>query len=69
MNTWLLIAILIVLVLYVKSSMDREEDEVTDEVVDEVTDGVVEEVFDCSDLAMSTRKNCLIARDGVAYET
>ena len=64
MNTWLLIAILIVLVvlvLYVKSSMDKEEDE--------VTDGVVEEVFDCSDLAMSTRKNCLIARDGVAYET
>jgi hypothetical protein len=41
--------------------MDKEEDE--------VTDGVVEEVFDCSDLAMSTRKNCLIARDGVAYET
>jgi hypothetical protein len=41
--------------------MDREEDE--------MADGVVEEVFDCSDLAMSTRKNCLIARDGVAYET
>jgi predicted acyltransferase (DUF342 family) len=64
MNTWLLIAIfivLVVLVLYVKSSMDKEEDEMADEVV--------EEVFDCSDLAMSTRKNCLIARDGVAYET
>ena len=64
MNTWLLLAILIVLVLYVKSSMDREEDEVTDEVAD----GVIEEVIDCSDLSMSTRKNCLIARDGVAYQ-
>jgi hypothetical protein len=41
---------------------------VVDEVTDEATDGVIEEVIDCSDLAMSTRKNCLIARDGVAYE-
>ena len=68
MTHWLLIALIailfLVVLLCVKSSMDREEDE----VVDEVADGTIEEVVDCSYLTMSTRKNCLIARDGVAYE-
>jgi hypothetical protein len=36
---------------FVKPAVDREDD-------------VIEEVVDCSDLTMSTRRNCLIARDG-----
>jgi len=71
---WILIVTLAVVVTafvyiyFVNPAIDRE-DEVIDEVIDEVTDGAVEEVVDCSDLTMSTRKNCLISRDGVAYQT
>ena len=76
---WILIAILIVIVLilavvYVKSTIDKEDevvetsDDAGDEVIAEVGDDATEEVVDCSGFSPQTRKNCLLARDGVAYQ-
>lgn len=71
---WILSAIVIVILLgavYVKSNIDREDevvDDTTEEVVAEVGNDTIEDVADCTGLSPQTRKNCLLARDGLAYE-
>lgn len=47
---------------------EADEADEADVAADDTADDTAGEIVNCSDLIMSTRKNCLIAQDGVAYQ-